>query len=331
MDEQQELTALYPCQVEMEPLMQSLREAGVSDDQISLMTPLPLSGRGSVRLGIVPLYVVTIIAGFVGVGIGVFFAGGTAIMYPLMTGGKPIVGAPIVGIISYETMMLSAIVVTFLTSILTIKLAHRTISERDSRVDDGYVMVAVRVPSDNRTPLIRGLLQRAGAVEVRLSDRTSSEGTEGNQRGNAVAVTLAALCLLNGCSRDMQEQPSYGPQEAPRLHSPLGAVPRDSRAIATVSVDASISGADLFRINCAHCHGSAGRGDGPAAAYLKEKPVDLHKPEVQRLSDSALYEVLTRGKDVMPSFRGELSANERRSIVVYVKSLPIQQDRASQR
>jgi mono/diheme cytochrome c family protein len=55
---------------------------------------------------------------------------------------------------------------------------------------------------------------------------------------------------------------------------------------------------------------------------LKEKPADLHKPEVQTLSDSALYDVLTRGKDVMPPFKGELSAKERRSIVAYVKSLP---------
>ena len=324
MDEQEALTALFPRQVEIDPLVHSLREAGISEAHISIMTPLPLSERASVRLGSMPLYVITIMAGLVGIAIGIFFAGGTAAMYPLMTGGKPIVGAPIVGIISYETMMLLAIVVTFITSVVTIKRAHRAITERDSRVDDGYVMARVSMSSTStaRIGLIRNLLQRAGSLEIQIE---SSQKARGTQSGKAIAVVLlAAICLLmTGCSRDMQEQPSYEPQEAPRLHSPLGAVPRDSRAVITGSLEESMSeGVNLFRINCSHCHGTTGRGNGPAAAYLKEKPADLHKPEVQTLSDSALYDVLTRGKDVMPPFKGELSAKERRSIVAYVKSLP---------
>jgi mono/diheme cytochrome c family protein len=322
MDEQEALTALFPRQVQIDPLVQSLREAGISEAQVSIMTPLPLSEGASVRLGSMPLYVITMIAGLVGIAIGIFFAGGTAAMYPLMTGGKPIVGAPIVGIISYETMMLLAIVVTFITSVVTIKRAHRAITERDSRVDDGYVMVRVSLSSTSTAPiaLIRNLLQQAGSLEIQWESTQKARGT---QSGKAIAVVLATICLMNGCSRDMQEQPSYEPQEAPRLHSPLGAVPRDSRAVITGSLEESISeGGNLFRINCSHCHGTTGRGDGPAAAYLKEKPADLHKPEVQTLSDSALYDVLTRGKDVMPPFKGELSAKERRSIVAYVKSLP---------
>ena len=37
----------------------------------------------------------------------------------------------------------------------------------------------------------------------------------------------------------------------------------------------SVKGPDLFRAHCAPCHGSDGRGNGPAAAALKEKPADL--------------------------------------------------------
>jgi cytochrome c oxidase cbb3-type subunit 2/cytochrome c oxidase cbb3-type subunit I/II len=123
----------------------------------------------------------------------------------------------------------------------------------------------------------------------------------------------------------MQEQPSYYPQEAPRLHSPVGSVPRDSRSVLTASTgqEAISEGARLFHINCSHCHGTTGKGDGPAASYLKERPADLQKPEVQKLFESALYEIVTNGKDMMPPFKGELSAQERRSIVAYVKSLPV--------
>lgn len=36
-----------------------------------------------------------------------------------------------------------------------------------------------------------------------------------------------------------------------------------------------MSGAELFRVFCASCHGKEGRGDGPVAATLKPKVPDL--------------------------------------------------------
>ena len=37
----------------------------------------------------------------------------------------------------------------------------------------------------------------------------------------------------------------------------------------------SVRGPDLFKAHCAACHGSGGKGNGPAAAALKTKPADL--------------------------------------------------------
>ena len=37
----------------------------------------------------------------------------------------------------------------------------------------------------------------------------------------------------------------------------------------------SLEGPDLFRAYCAPCHGTDGKGNGPAAAALKTKPPDL--------------------------------------------------------
>jgi len=333
MDEQEKVvTALYPHDVEIGPLLQSLRDSGVSDAKVAIMTPLPLSERASARIGSAPLYLITMIAGLIGIGVGIFFAGGTAAMYPLMTGGKPIVAAPVVGIISYETMMLLAIVMTFVATIVTIRRAHRAVYERDARIDDGYIMAVVSVPADMvRVTLVHALLQRAGPLEIHCSSRTAPEETGRQGSGQAITVALAVMCLVAGCSRDMQDQPSYHPQEAPRLHSPVGSMPRESRSVFMASADhvSIIEGAKLFHINCSHCHGAAGKGDGPAAVYLKEKPADLHKPEVQKLLDSALYEIVTNGKDMMPPFKGELSAQERRSIVAYVKSLPLDEGRVN--
>lgn len=333
-DRDNNLTALFQQDVKLHSLMQSLREAGIADEQVSVMTPLPLSEQASARVSAMPLYLVTIIAGLVGIAVGVFFAGGTAAMYPLMTGGKPIVAAPIVAIISYETMMLLAIVTTFVTMIVGIRRAHRHIAEREPRIDDGYLMLVVSPPTDPaRVSQVRDLLQRAGAVEIRSSEEAASDRrtSEGEAGPAAVVAGLAALCLIApfaGCSRDMQEQPSYQPQESPRLHSPVGSVPRDSRSITpSAGRPAALDeGARLFHINCAHCHGAQATGEGTVAPYLKEKPTNLHHPDVQRLSVEALYDTVTyglavEGKDVMPPFKGELSAEERRSVAAYVKSL----------
>jgi high-affinity iron transporter len=83
-------------------------------------------------------------------------------------------------------------------------------------------------------------------------------------------------------------------------------------------------GATIFRINCSHCHGASGIGEGPVSVYLKEKPVNLRQPDIQSRSEAALYDIVTNGKDVMPSFKGELSMEERWSVAAYVKSFPEQ-------
>jgi mono/diheme cytochrome c family protein len=134
-----------------------------------------------------------------------------------------------------------------------------------------------------------------------------------------------------GCSKDMQEQPSFQAQEAPRKHSPPGSVPRDSRKILQaplVKTEQRLKqGERLFAINCTHCHGIHGEGDGPVAGYLKELPANLHHARVKGKSENDLYDILTHGKDAMPPFKGELSVEERWAIVEFVKSLSTDQTR----
>jgi mono/diheme cytochrome c family protein len=123
----------------------------------------------------------------------------------------------------------------------------------------------------------------------------------------------------------MQEQPSYKSQEGPRLHSPDGSIPRESRTIVSrqplASELAADAGKELYRINCLPCHGHNGKGTGPVAAYLKELPADLQSLRIRTLSENQLYNIITNGKDMMPSFRGELSAAERMTLASFVRSM----------
>lgn len=321
-----ELHGLFTCEVDVAALAARLRQAGVPDGGIQVLSPLPLSSRASARVLGIPLYAVTIAAGVVGIGVGVFFAAGTALLYPLMTGGKPIVAAPVVGIISYETMMLLAIVVTFLTTVISITRTNATIRSRDARIDEGRLAVVVRVPMLGPVAGdVQDAMERAGALDVRLSVIPGGEepATGTARQAASVLMPLVFAGALAGCSQDMQEQPSYQAQEEPRRHSPPGSVPRKSRQVVPLSAPAGRegnAGERLFHINCAHCHGATGHGDGPVAPFLKERPADLRGDEVRAMSEETIYRVVTEGKDMMPSFRGELSAEDRLLVARFVRA-----------
>jgi mono/diheme cytochrome c family protein len=53
-----------------------------------------------------------------------------------------------------------------------------------------------------------------------------------------------------------------------------GATPQQAKRAPIRPIN-SIAGKDLYRAYCEQCHGSGGKGDGPAAAGLKKPPADL--------------------------------------------------------
>lgn len=59
--------------------------------------------------------------------------------------------------------------------------------------------------------------------------------------------------------------------------------------VGIVTMAQADGGEALFRAHCAPCHGSTGRGDGPAAAALSPRPSDLTK---STLSVSELMKVI---------------------------------------
>ena len=78
-------------------------------------------------------------------------------------------------------------------------------------------------------------------------------------------------------------------------------------------------GAEVFKQNCAGCHGSAGKGDGWIAPVLLRKPKDL---SATRFSLRALSDALWNGKPgtTMPSWRA-LPQTNLTSLAAYVQSL----------
>jgi hypothetical protein len=161
------LYGLFDAQVKLTSLIDQVRREGVHDDAIEVISPVPLSDMMVVKPVTIPLYAFTIIAGLFGIGVGIFFAGGTAALYPIRTGGKAIVAPPVVGIISYETMMLLAIITTFVAMVVKIVFLYRSGAQHDPAIDEGAIGISVRLfPHDVRRSVLRDILRQAGAKEI---------------------------------------------------------------------------------------------------------------------------------------------------------------------
>jgi mono/diheme cytochrome c family protein len=87
-------------------------------------------------------------------------------------------------------------------------------------------------------------------------------------------------------------------------------------------------GAQVYGAFCQKCHGTYGRGDGPALAYFAAKPPDLTDPSVLggRSADEVTGALLARGRDPQAShslmaFAGFMKQDELRDAVAYMQTL----------
>lgn len=78
-------------------------------------------------------------------------------------------------------------------------------------------------------------------------------------------------------------------------------------------------GAEIYQTQCAQCHGSLGRGDGPQAAALDPVPANLASSDLYNQSPLDFYRRITIGVvgTAMPAFEATLSAEDRWAVASY--------------
>jgi mono/diheme cytochrome c family protein/uncharacterized membrane protein len=85
------------------------------------------------------------------------------------------------------------------------------------------------------------------------------------------------------------------------------------------STDSIAQGRQLFSENCARCHGTTGRGDGPAAARAENKPADLTAEHIYAHRDGDLFWWITNGINAaMPAFGNVLDETARWNVIDFV-------------
>ncbi|MCX7834542.1 MAG: cytochrome c [bacterium] len=95
----------------------------------------------------------------------------------------------------------------------------------------------------------------------------------------------------------------------------------DIRQLQIATPYAITLGKQLYRTNCAGCHGLEGKGDGPKSAKLNPKPRNLQSEKLKNGSSPLKLEMtLKNGLGAMPDF-SEMSEEERFAIVHYIRTL----------
>lgn len=87
------------------------------------------------------------------------------------------------------------------------------------------------------------------------------------------------------------------------------------------SRDGLVEAGELYRENCAACHGVGGQGDGPLAKDLKTRPANLFTMAPSH-SDGDFRFKIAKGRGEMPGWEEVLDDEQIWKIVHYLKTFP---------
>ena len=166
------------------------------------------------------------------------------------------------------------------------------------------------------------------------------------QRG----VLLAVVFVLGACSwfTDFKQQPKMDPWESTNDSIPMRGNPQNSvsvygsaapgYAVSRVALPGVLdsmaglvnpvpadarslhNGRMYYQINCAVCHGEAGKGDGPIMATKVIYPPPLVGASAESRSDGYIWAIMRNGRGAMPAYN-RIEELDRWDVVNYVRGL----------
>ena len=164
------------------------------------------------------------------------------------------------------------------------------------------------------------------------------------------AVLLSVVFGLGACSwfTDFKQQPKMDPWESTNDSIPMRGNPQNSvsvygsaapgYAVSRVALPGVLdsmaglvnpvpadarslhNGRMYYQINCAVCHGEAGKGDGPIMATKVIYPPPLVGASAESRSDGYLWAIMRNGRGAMPAYN-RIEELDRWDVVNYVRGL----------
>jgi hypothetical protein len=158
--------AKFSAPAEARMAVRRLLQAGIQPDAMEVMTSQPIHGEPFVPdMKPTKLRTWALAGAALGLVGGFSLATITALNYPLVKGGMPVVSPWTVGLITYETTMLGAVLATLVGLLVELRLPNFKSLPYDPSVVDGGVVLAVACPEGARASVERAV-GAAGATRV---------------------------------------------------------------------------------------------------------------------------------------------------------------------
>lgn len=171
MSESKTLLALF---ADIDPAVQAidkLREQGVNDDELNVISGIPLTeamlGRPRIWSNVPRLALGGALAGMM---IGIFLAFVVPNLYPIQVGRQALVaGAPTV-VVLFEMTMLGMLVSTFLGVFLDSSFPSYRPKEYVEEISDGKIAILFTIPEENELQ-VSSVLSSIGAQSITPAER----------------------------------------------------------------------------------------------------------------------------------------------------------------
>lgn len=152
--------------------VERLREAGFEEADITSLSSVPYPDGVLVTTGHRSwFHWLALAGGLTGAAGGFALAVGTAWLYPVRTGDKPIISWFSSGIITYEFAMLFAIIGAVVGMFLEMRLPPWSRQRYDPIISEGAIGICVRVASEQRQAQAEQVMQQAGTLRIVTEDR----------------------------------------------------------------------------------------------------------------------------------------------------------------
>ena len=190
-------------------------------------------------------------------------------------------------------------------------------------------------------------MSRSERMLARLAP-VPSKALRASAAGLVAVLSLASL----GCRQDMHDQPKLKPYRSSTFFADgSGMRPLPAHTVARGSLhedalfytgrlaDGSMTselpmpmtrallerGQDRFNIYCTPCHGKVGDGRGMVVRRGYKQPTSYHDERLRQVPIGYLFDVMTNGFGVMPSYAPQVPPEDRWAISAYIRALQLSQ------
>ena len=151
--------------------VENLVKAGFAEETITSLTSAPYPDGVIVKTGQRTWFRwVSLAGGIFGACAGFLLAAGTAYLYPVQTGDKPIIAFYPTGIITYELTMLFAVLGAIVGMFSEMRLPPWRERVYDPEIGEGAIGISVTTSSRDQGSRAEKIMQDAGALRITAED-----------------------------------------------------------------------------------------------------------------------------------------------------------------